>query len=77
MCIKGPIEMFLTWKPIIPLSRLTYSAFLVNGVVVLHHLGTLRAPTYVEDISLFFHRSNTLIRTINIISSHRDMEHGT
>nr|CAD7403130.1 unnamed protein product [Timema poppensis] len=48
----GPIEMFLTWKPIIPLSRLTYSAFLVNGVVVLHHLGTLRAPTYVEDISL-------------------------
>nr|CAD7572635.1 unnamed protein product [Timema californicum] len=49
---QGPIEMFLTWKPIIPLSRLTYSAFLVNGIVVLHHLGTLRAPTYVEDISL-------------------------
>ncbi|CAG2061570.1 unnamed protein product, partial [Timema podura] len=26
----GPIEKFLTWKPIIPLSRLTYSAFLVK-----------------------------------------------
>ncbi|XP_066259370.1 nose resistant to fluoxetine protein 6-like isoform X2 [Euwallacea similis] len=39
------VNKFLSWKFFIPLSRLTYSAYLVNGVVLICHKGVTREAT--------------------------------
>ncbi|GLV41238.1 uncharacterized protein CBL_04762 [Carabus blaptoides fortunei] len=44
----GPVTKFLCWKPFIPLSRLTYCAYLVNGLVELHSFGTIRQPRFMS-----------------------------
>lgn len=53
-CIKfpGPIRNFLKWRPFTPLSRLTYSAYLVNGLVELHGISTTRTPQHLDNLSL-------------------------
>ncbi|KAF5305499.1 hypothetical protein FQA39_LY01590 [Lamprigera yunnana] len=45
---SGLLKSFLSWKPFAPLSRLTYCAYLVNGLVELCSVGTLRNPTYLS-----------------------------
>lgn len=48
----GWLKSFLSWPPFAPLSRLTYCAYLVNGLVELYSIGTLRSPTYLSIWSL-------------------------
>ncbi|KAF5302491.1 hypothetical protein FQR65_LT08581 [Abscondita terminalis] len=48
----GTLKSFLSWPPFVPFSRLTYCAYLVNGVIELYSLGTLRSPTYLSIWSL-------------------------
>ncbi|XP_011495252.1 PREDICTED: nose resistant to fluoxetine protein 6-like [Ceratosolen solmsi marchali] len=50
---SGPLRKVLKWRPFIPLSRLTYSAYLVNGLVELHSASTIRTPQYLNNFSLF------------------------
>ncbi|XP_066592007.1 nose resistant to fluoxetine protein 6-like [Prorops nasuta] len=48
----GPIRNFLKWRGFVPLSRLTYSAYLINGLVVLHYIATVRAPQHLDTYNL-------------------------
>ncbi|EFN89991.1 Nose resistant to fluoxetine protein 6 [Harpegnathos saltator] len=48
----GPIRDFLRHRVFVVLSRLTYSAYLVNGLVVLHSTATLRTPQYLNNFQL-------------------------
>ncbi|XP_063232249.1 nose resistant to fluoxetine protein 6-like [Bacillus rossius redtenbacheri] len=45
----GTLNRLLSYKWIVPFSRVTYSAYLVNGIVILYNLGSTRAPTYVDE----------------------------
>ncbi|XP_015122529.1 nose resistant to fluoxetine protein 6 [Diachasma alloeum] len=49
---SGPIRNFLKWRAFVPLSRLTYSAYLVNGLVELYGISTTRTPQYLDNLSL-------------------------
>ncbi|KAK0094750.1 hypothetical protein PV326_010087 [Microctonus aethiopoides] len=49
---SGPVGRFLKWQPFVTLSRLTYSAYLVNGLVELHGISTTRTPQYLDTWSL-------------------------
>lgn len=48
----GFLKSFLSSSIFNPLSRLTYCAYLSNGIVELYQLGTLRAPVYMSHIRL-------------------------
>ncbi|KAJ8668277.1 hypothetical protein QAD02_009940 [Eretmocerus hayati] len=49
----GSLRKILKWRPFVPLSRLTYSAYLVNGLVELHSASTVRVPQHLDNFSLF------------------------
>ncbi|XP_046394843.1 nose resistant to fluoxetine protein 6-like [Ischnura elegans] len=44
----GPLKRTVEWKAFIPLSRLTYCAYLVHTIIQLYHLGSLRKPEYIS-----------------------------
>ncbi|GBP48266.1 Nose resistant to fluoxetine protein 6 [Eumeta japonica] len=44
----GILGMFLTWSFWLPISRLTFCAYLVNGIVELYYVGTLRHPLHIS-----------------------------
>lgn len=48
----GPISKFLSARPLATLSRLTYCAYLTNGLVELYQASTIRTPRYMSVISL-------------------------
>lgn len=48
----GIVATVLQWRPFIPLSRLTYSIYLVNGIVILHSVASLRSPEYLSELNL-------------------------
>jgi hypothetical protein len=48
----GPINAFLSWRLFVPLSRLTYSAYLCHYVVLLYNSGSSRAPGYLSDYTV-------------------------
>ncbi|KAF2899933.1 hypothetical protein ILUMI_06250 [Ignelater luminosus] len=45
---SGPVKKFLSWSLFAPLSRLTYSAYLINGLIELHAYGTVRSAVYMS-----------------------------
>ncbi|XP_063992303.1 nose resistant to fluoxetine protein 6-like [Diachasmimorpha longicaudata] len=65
---SGPIRNFLKWRAFVPLSRLTYSAYLVNGLVELYGVSTTRTPQHLDNLSLvakvFSHLMLTFIGAI-------------
>lgn len=53
----GFVNTFLSWKPFIPLSRLTYCAYLVHPIIMVSFYLDSRYPIYLTDfetIYLFF-----------------------
>ncbi|KAJ3617101.1 hypothetical protein MTP99_009098 [Tenebrio molitor] len=42
------VNRFLSWKPFIPLSRLTYCAYLTNGFVEIYSAGSIRQGIYMS-----------------------------
>ncbi|XP_014212568.1 nose resistant to fluoxetine protein 6-like [Copidosoma floridanum] len=50
---SGSLRKVLKWRPFVPLSRLTYSAYLVNGLVELHSVATARVPQHLDTFELF------------------------
>ncbi|KAG4079943.1 hypothetical protein HA402_006255 [Bradysia odoriphaga] len=48
----GPLKTILTSRVLIPLSRLTYCAYLMNGLVELYQAGTIRTPKYMSTFVL-------------------------
>ncbi|XP_012279978.1 nose resistant to fluoxetine protein 6 [Orussus abietinus] len=61
----GPVGNILKWRAFVPLSRLTYCAYLVNGLVELHAISTIRSPEYLSKYALmgkmFSHMSVTFL----------------
>lgn len=57
MCVTdnaATVNKFLTWKFFVPFSRLTYSAYLINGLVVIYHKGTLREAAFLSKFQLAY-----------------------
>lgn len=53
---KGLIYQFLTWPGWLPISRVTYSAFLFHPIVIWMHFGTIEhrlSSTHLEFIRFF------------------------
>lgn len=48
----GVMQRVLTWRPLVPLSRLTYCAYLVNGAVVLWGVAGVRETRTLSTASL-------------------------
>ncbi|KAK3087906.1 hypothetical protein FSP39_012321 [Pinctada imbricata] len=50
----GYINTLLSWKPFIPLARLTYCAYLLHPLIMYIYSGSLREPMDMTMISLVF-----------------------
>ncbi|KAJ8951665.1 hypothetical protein NQ318_012206 [Aromia moschata] len=52
---NGPwIEPILSWKPLIFLSRITYTAFLSHGAIQMYTAATLRGPKYASVFNIAY-----------------------
>ncbi|XP_059480957.1 nose resistant to fluoxetine protein 6-like [Neocloeon triangulifer] len=51
---KGVVNLMLSMKPVIALSRLTYCAFLCHGALQLYSVATIRVPVYMSIFSLLW-----------------------
>lgn len=49
---SGPIKSFLSSRALVPLSRLTYCAYLTNGFIELYLAASIRTPKYMSVINL-------------------------
>ncbi|CAC5425124.1 unnamed protein product [Mytilus coruscus] len=50
----GFINTILSWKGFVPLSRLTYSAYLIHPVVIQYYVYTRRQMVYVDDHQIIY-----------------------
>ncbi|KAK7871931.1 hypothetical protein R5R35_009734 [Gryllus longicercus] len=48
----GPVRRVLSCRALVPLGRLSYCAYLVNGLVGLRGMGAQRTPIHVDALSL-------------------------
>ncbi|XP_068628049.1 nose resistant to fluoxetine protein 6-like [Battus philenor] len=48
----GIFNKLLTWKVFVPISRLTFCAYLVNGIVELYYVSQLRHPLHVTFFTM-------------------------
>lgn len=48
----GPLRSILASRALVPLSRLTYCAYLMNGLVELYQAASIRAPKHMSIINL-------------------------
>ncbi|RVE43113.1 hypothetical protein evm_012229 [Chilo suppressalis] len=62
----GFLVKLFTWKFLIPFSRLTYCAYLVNGIVELFTVGQLRHPLHVDIVNTTFTSVSHIIVTFAI-----------
>ncbi|XP_076275541.1 nose resistant to fluoxetine protein 6-like isoform X2 [Rhynchophorus ferrugineus] len=46
------INKFLSWKAFVPLSRLTYCAYLTNGIIEIYHKGTIKQELTLTKFDL-------------------------
>ena len=52
LCLIGIIDTFLSWKAFLPLSRLTYMAYLLHIEVLSIFFGTMTAPIHFNNFLL-------------------------
>jgi len=50
--ISGPVNTLLSWSAIIPLSRLTYCAYLVHPIVMYTYYFSRRTLMYWYDLDM-------------------------
>jgi len=51
------MRKFLGWKPLVPLSKLSYGAYLIHLVVLWYSAGTAREATYNNAFIMVTHFS--------------------
>ncbi|XP_061706201.1 nose resistant to fluoxetine protein 6-like [Cydia pomonella] len=59
----GYLGKLLSWKFLVPLSRLTFCAYLVNGVVELYYVGQLRHPLHITFFTVVANAISHIILT--------------
>ncbi|XP_046394827.1 nose resistant to fluoxetine protein 6-like [Ischnura elegans] len=64
--LAGPLVPLFKWNAVVPLSRLTYCAFLIHGGVQLFSIATLRTPEYMTFWKLFWMTSADIFFTFMI-----------
>ncbi|ELT93752.1 hypothetical protein CAPTEDRAFT_212251 [Capitella teleta] len=47
----GPVNAILSWRPLVPLSRLTYCAYLVHPIVIQWYLLTMETPFHLTHFT--------------------------
>ena len=51
-CCEGFINSLLSWSAFVPLSRLTYSAYLVHPILIYWYYFNLQSMVYVSSITM-------------------------
>lgn len=59
----GPIRSILASTALVPLSRLTYCAYLMNGLVELYQAASIRSPKYMSVLNLFGETTSHILIT--------------
>ncbi|CAH0629079.1 unnamed protein product [Chrysodeixis includens] len=59
----GILGKLLTWKFLAPFSRLTFCAYLVNGIVELYYVGELRHPLYINFFTVMANAISHIVLT--------------
>nr|XP_021182728.2 nose resistant to fluoxetine protein 6 [Helicoverpa armigera] len=59
----GIIGKLLTWKFLAPFSRLTFCAYLVNGIVELYYVGELRHPLHITFFTVMANAISHIVLT--------------
>ncbi|XP_013161803.1 PREDICTED: nose resistant to fluoxetine protein 6-like [Papilio xuthus] len=62
----GILNKLLTWKVFVPISRLTFCAYLVNGIVELYYVSQLRHPLHVTFFTMVANSIAHLVLTFNL-----------
>ncbi|KAI5643617.1 acyltransferase family domain-containing protein [Phthorimaea operculella] len=62
----GIFTKLLMWKFLVPLSRLTYCAYLVNGIIELYYVGQLRHPLHVTFFTVMANAVSHLVLTFTL-----------
>ncbi|PNF44093.1 hypothetical protein B7P43_G16235 [Cryptotermes secundus] len=60
----GPVNAFLSWKFFHPLSRLTYSIYLLHLFIIRIHLISTKTPSHADDLSEVSILFSTMVFTI-------------
>jgi hypothetical protein len=50
--IAGLLDKLFSWKFCVPLSRLTYSIYLIHVTIIQAHVGSTMTPVYLSDYSM-------------------------
>ena len=50
--ISGIVNIILSWKGLVPLSRLSYAAYLVHPVIMMVHVYSKRNLIYLRDYDI-------------------------
>jgi peptidoglycan/LPS O-acetylase OafA/YrhL len=50
--ILGLVKAILAWRPLVPLSKLSYGAYLIHAVVIWYSAGVVREPAYSNSYIL-------------------------
>jgi hypothetical protein len=50
--IAGLLDVLLSWKIYVPLSRLTYSTYLIHVIIIQSHVASSMIPVYLSDYSM-------------------------
>ena len=50
--IAGIFHMLFSWKLFVPLSRLTYSIYMIHMTLLASHIFSVRTPGYVSDYDM-------------------------
>jgi peptidoglycan/LPS O-acetylase OafA/YrhL len=56
-CVSGRggfVDVILSWSGWFPLSRLTYSAYLLHPVIVIVYIGSLRQPVFINNLHMAY-----------------------
>ncbi|GFG32287.1 hypothetical protein Cfor_02684, partial [Coptotermes formosanus] len=57
----GLVDLFLSWKLFVPLSRLTYCTYLCQYVVLLINIGSTRVPAYLSGYTVVHEFAGNLL----------------
>ena len=49
-CFVGIVNDILSWPAWFPLSRLTYSAYLLHPVLLLVYIGSMRETVFIDNL---------------------------
>ncbi|CAB3360039.1 Hypothetical predicted protein [Cloeon dipterum] len=54
LSLAGPYRALLSWKPMVPLGRLTYCAFLAHSGVQMYQSASMRVPEYMTYFKMLW-----------------------